>query len=81
MVNVVARVNPNPNQLGKVSPSKQVQAKTVAVGNPVKLTDLSDVDSSQLENGAVMVYDGSTQTFVLKPEMDNPGTKIIGGKY
>jgi len=64
----------------RVSTSPNVQAK-VAIVPPQKITDLTDVDASLLDDGAVMVYDLSTQKFVVKPEMDNPNTKIIGGSF
>ena len=65
----------------RVSQSNTIQAKTVAVGKANKLTDLADVDSSQLANGAMLIYDAGTQTFVIKNSIENPDTRIIGGKY
>lgn len=65
----------------KITQSKPVQARTVALGKPQKLTDLADVDSSKLANGATLVYDLASQAFIVTNEMDNPDTKIIGGKY
>mgnify|MGYP000901033808 FL=1 len=79
--NITATITPVQTKVGKIRPSNPVQAKTVAVGQPQKLTDLADVDSSQLANGAMLSYDLATQTFILKNEVDNPDTKIIGGKY
>jgi hypothetical protein len=34
-----------------------------------------------LADGAMLVYDSSTQMFVLSPIVDNQNTKIVGGKY
>lgn len=65
----------------KITQSRPIQARTVSIGQPQKLTDLADVDSSKLANGATLVYDLASQTFIVTNEMDNPDTKIIGGKY
>ncbi len=65
----------------KLTQSRPIQARTVAIGQPQKLTDLADIDSSKLANGATLVYDLASQTFIVTNEMDNPDTKIIGGKY
>lgn len=65
----------------KITQSRPIQARTVSVGAPQKLTDLADIDSTQLANGATLIYDIASQTFKLTNEMDNPDTKIIGGKY
>jgi len=70
MATIKARVSSTPN----------VQAK-VAIVPPQKITDLTDVDASLLDDGGVMVYNLSSQKFVIKPEMDNPNTKIIGGSF
>lgn len=64
----------------RVSTSSGVQAK-VAIVPPQKITDLTDVDASLLDDGAVMVYDLATQKFIVKPDMDNAKTRIIGGSF
>jgi lipopolysaccharide export system protein LptA len=78
---IVARVTDTNTVKGKITQSNPVQAKTVSIGQPQKLTDLTDIDSTQLANGATLIYDLASQTFKLTNEMDNPDTKIIGGKY
>lgn len=82
MATVVAKVSQDTQQVkGKVSPRISTQARTVSIGQPQKLTDLVDVDSTKLANGATLIYDLESQTFIVTNEMDNPDTKIIGGKY
>jgi len=56
-----------------------IQAKTVAIAPSQGLLDLNDIDSSNLDDGAVMIYDLATHKFVLTQEVKNPNTKIIGG--
>lgn len=66
---------------GSLGRPTSVQAKTVAVGSPARLTELVDIDASQLDDGAMIVYELSTQKFSIRNEVDNTSTKIIGGKY
>lgn len=66
---------------GVLQPTKTIQAKTVAVTPPISLLDLIDIDSSLLSDGSIMIYDETTRTFLLKSEVQNPNTKIIGGSF
>jgi hypothetical protein len=59
----------------------KVRARTVEVGAGVKLTDLSDVDATNLDNGAMLIYDLAQQKFLLTNQIDNPDLRIIGGIY
>lgn len=68
----------------RVNTNKSIKVKTMALGiQSMSLLDLTDIDASQLEDGAMMVYDEQIAKFVLKAEVDHPRskTKIIGGKY
>lgn len=78
---ISAKISPVDTVKGKITQSNPTQARTVAIGQPQRLTDLADVDSTRLANGATLVYDLASQTFIVTNEMDNPDTKIIGGKY
>jgi len=59
----------------------KVRARTAEVGAGVKLSDLSDVDASALDNGAMLIYDLALQKFVITNQIDNPDLRIIGGIY
>jgi hypothetical protein len=59
----------------------KVRARTVEVGTGIKLTDLTDIDVSALDNGAMLIYDLSQQKFILTNRLDNPDLRIIGGIY
>ena len=68
----------------KINQDKTLKVKTMAPGiQSMSLLDLTDIDATQLEDGAMMVYDEQIAKFVLKAEVDHPRskTKIIGGKY
>lgn len=77
---VKAKVNPYGGVQAKIDVYPSLQA-TVAAGSTLRLTDLQDIDSTLLDDGAVMVYDKAAEKFVIKPEMTNPATKIIGGSF
>jgi hypothetical protein len=59
----------------------KVRARTVEVGTGVQLTDLSDIDATNLDNGAMLIYDLSQQKFLLTNQINNPDLRIIGGIY
>ena len=59
----------------------KVRARTVGVGTGVQLTDLSDIDATNLDNGAMLIYDLSQQKFLLTNQINNPDLRIIGGIY
>ena len=68
----------------KINQDKTLKVKTMALGiTSMSLLDLTDIDATQLADGAMMVYDEQIAKFVLKPEVDHPRsrTKIIGGQY
>lgn len=58
-----------------------LRAKTLTVGLNPRLTNLADVDSTELSEGSLLVYNATTGKFQTKPELDNSSTTIIGGKY
>lgn len=64
-----------------INKTAKVQARTVQVGAGLKLTDLSDIDTSNLDNGAMLIYNLVQQRFILTNQIDNPDLKIIGGIY
>lgn len=64
-----------------INKQAKVKARTVEVGTGVRLTDLTDIDSTNLDNGAMLIYDLSQQKFILTNQIDNPDLRIIGGIY
>lgn len=59
----------------------QLQARTVALGGPKSLEDLSDVNLENVSDGSVLIFDGATQKFVATNSIENPNTRIIGGSF
>lgn len=58
-----------------------IQAKVVALGKPLSLAELSDMDLSQASDGALLVYNGTRHKFVASTELKNSNTKINGGNF
>jgi hypothetical protein len=68
----------------KIRLDTPVTVRTFALGiTSLNLLDLNDIDATELEDGAMMIYDSETQKFKLTATIDHPRakTKIIGGKY
>lgn len=71
MANLKAKVRGNPNK---------IIAQTLKIGN-VSLADLTDVDSSGQTDGAIIQYNGTTNKFVMKTNLDGQNLTITGGTY
>jgi hypothetical protein len=59
----------------------KVKARTVEVGTGGRLTDLTDIDATLLDNGSMLIYDLARQKFILTNQIENPDLRIIGGIY
>ena len=58
----------------------RIVAQPIKVGN-LALTDLSDIDAAANTDGAMLIYNGTTTKFQLKPEIGNSNTIFNGGTY
>jgi hypothetical protein len=58
-----------------------IQAKVVALGKPISLAELADMDLSQASDGALLVYNGTRHKFVATTEANNPNTIVSGGYF
>jgi hypothetical protein len=81
MTTFKGRINQNQNISAKVKgdPNKIV-AQTLKVGN-VALTDLTDINATGTEDGAVLLYNGTTTKWDATTDLGNQNTNIIGGTY
>jgi len=66
---------------GKINPTRKIQAKSVTHIPTTRLTDLADVDTSNRQDGSVILWDDATQTFKVQGEVENPKVLIIGGSF
>lgn len=70
--------------IDRIGSQNVIRVLTNAVSPPTKLADLTDVDITQLENGSVLVYDSTTQKFVVTLNLTPTETQnlvINGGLY
>jgi len=71
MANIKAKVRSNPDR---------IVAKTLKVGN-IALTDLTDINTSNIGEGSMLIYNATSSKFDITPEIGNSSTNIIGGTY
>lgn len=70
---------------------KNTIVKKVTVGVPIKrvststagqlITTLGDVDITNLSDGALLIYNGSSEKFDAKTNIDNQNTDLNGGNF
>jgi hypothetical protein len=63
----------------KIQSKNNVQARTVAVGTPGKLSEMADVDIVKLKMGAVLVYSDEKEQWVAQNELS--AQDMEGGHY
>ena len=71
MANIKAKIRRNPDR---------IVAQTIKVGN-IALSDLTDVNAQGQTDGAMLIYNGTTNKFDVTSEIGNQNTNIIGGTY
>jgi len=68
----------------RIKPNKTVVSSVFIGPKPnVSLSDLKNVDASNPDDGEVLVYDGATQGYVVKPVVVNSNniTNVRGGGF
>lgn len=60
---IIAKINPRPNVVGSVSQGNQVQVSKVT-STATKVTQLTDVDLSEVTDGSFLQYNGERKVFV-----------------
>jgi hypothetical protein len=71
MANIKAKIRRNPDK---------IVAQTLKVGN-VALTDLTDINAAGTEDGAVLLYNGTSSKWDATTLIANQNTNITGGTY
>ena len=71
MANIKAKIRRNPDK---------IVAQTLKVGN-VALTDLTDINAAGTEDGAVLLYNGTSSKWDATTIVGNQNTNITGGTY
>ena len=60
---ITAKINPRPNVVGSVSQGNQIQVSKVT-STATKVTQLTDVDLSEVTDGSFLQYNGERKVFV-----------------
>ena len=71
MATIKAKIRKDPNK---------IVAQTLKVGN-VALTDLTDINATGTTDGAMLLYNGTTNKFDITADISNENTNITGGTY
>ena len=71
MANLNAKIRSNPNK---------IVAQTLKIGN-VSLADLTDVDTANLTDGAMIQYNAGTSKFKMTNNLDGSNLIINSGTY
>ena len=86
-MSLVGQIGQQTNNLSaSIGRSNTIQARSVAVadgaGTPVlALTELTDVDTTALAEGSVLIYNSVTEKFETKSEVENENLRISGGSF
>lgn len=65
----------------KIRPRQRVQAKSLSVGSNISLSQIREIDMTNAQDGAVLLYDGSVNKFKSTTKINNPNTTILGGGF
>lgn len=66
---------------GKLTEPKTLQVKSLSHVASQKLGGLVDVDTSAQEDGSIIMWDQSTSSYKVRPDVENPNLAIIGGSF
>lgn len=66
----------------RLNPQKRIQVTQYKVDiSNIKLSDLGGLDIGSATDGALLVYNGDSQNFEAKTEIDNTNTVLNGGFF
>ena len=71
MATIKAKIRKNPDK---------IVAQTLRSGN-IALADLSDINASGKTDGAMLIFNSTTNQFDITTDIGNQNTNIIGGTY
>lgn len=65
-----------------LTPTQEVLVTKVGIASgQIRLEDLLNIDADNALDGAMLVYNSSSQLWQAKEELDNQNTKINGGNF
>ena len=83
MADIKASINSSRNSIqGRLNPQHKIQVTQYQIDtNDLKLSDIGGLDIGSATDGALLVYNGDTEIFEAKTEIDNTNTVLNGGFY
>lgn len=79
MADITATVFPDNKTSATVQDGETIVATKVVVPGQQLLKNLTDVDSSTLTDGSILMYRESTSTFVTTTDLSLSGTNYVTG--
>jgi hypothetical protein len=64
----------------KITQQSRIQARTLKIGN-IAFNDLTDLDKTDLGDGAMLIFDATTSKYKLTRTLGNINTVFTGGTY
>ena len=80
MADIKAKIRSNSSISGVLGNQDKIVAQTLRSGN-VALADLSDINASGKTDGAMLIFNATTNQFDITTDIGNQNTNIIGGTY
>lgn len=71
MATIKAKIRRNPDK---------IVAQTLRSGN-IALADLADINASGKTDGAMLIFNATTNQFDITTDIGNQNTNIVGGTY
>ena len=83
MADIKASINSSRHSIkGRLNPQNKLQVTQYQVDiSNLKLSDLGGLDIGSATDGALLVYNGDSQNFEAKTEIDNTNTVLNGGFF
>ena len=76
---ISAKVFPDNKTSAKISDGSTIVVTKQVVPGEALLRNLTDVDSTDLKDGSILMYRDSTQTFVTTTDLSLSGTLYVTG--
>jgi hypothetical protein len=81
-MSITARVTNSPTVSAKITPQDRVLVTNYRINaSALRIGDIFDVNASAASDGAHLVYNGTSQTWVATTNIDNVNTIISGGNF
>ena len=75
-------VNQGLQTTAKVTPQQNILVTNYQVSTSnIQLDDLTDVTVGNLQDGSLLIYEESTQTWRARTSIDNASTEVNGGFF